>query len=214
MITAYRTAIDSVVPLRGSCTWPRGRARGRGRLRAPFSGLFDGTSDEVRFEQAGGCLAGGPVLGHGQASRASGRAGVDPAAHALPPQPFSQLFLTASRKRVFATIVPRCYHDRMSAKQRLSASVDTHLMAAAEQAVKRGRAKNLSAWVNDAMRLKVDHDRRLAALASFIEAYEAEYGEITAEEIRLAERNARARAVRPRVMAPAGSLVKRARGRS
>jgi Arc/MetJ-type ribon-helix-helix transcriptional regulator len=102
----------------------------------------------------------------------------------------------------------------MSAKQRLSASVDTHLMAAAEQAVKRGRAKNLSAWVNDAMRLKVDHDRRLAALASFIEAYEAEYGEITAEEIRLAERNARARAVRPRVMAPAGSLVKRARGRS
>jgi Arc/MetJ-type ribon-helix-helix transcriptional regulator len=102
----------------------------------------------------------------------------------------------------------------MSVKQRLSASVDAHLVAAAEQAVQRGRAKNLSAWVNDAMRLKVDHDRRLAALASFIEAYEAEHGEISAEEIRLAERNARERAVRPRVVTPVGSRVKRARGRS
>jgi Arc/MetJ-type ribon-helix-helix transcriptional regulator len=83
----------------------------------------------------------------------------------------------------------------MSPKQRLSASVDAELMAAAQQAVSDGRAENLSAWVNDALRLKADHDRRLRALDDFLAAYEAEHGEITEDEMRAAARRARERAV-------------------
>jgi hypothetical protein len=46
-------------------------------------------------------------------------------------------------------------------KQRLSASVDAELVAVAQEAVTGGRAESISAWVNDALRLKADHDRRL-----------------------------------------------------
>jgi hypothetical protein len=83
----------------------------------------------------------------------------------------------------------------MTTKQRLSASVDTDLIQAAGQAVKRGLADSISAWVNDALRLKLAHERRLEALASFVAAYEAEHGAITTEELRLASRRARATAV-------------------
>lgn len=92
----------------------------------------------------------------------------------------------------------------MSTKERLSASVDTELIAAAQQAVARGRADSVSAWVNDALRLKADHDRRLAALDEFLAAYEAEHGEITEQEMRDAARRARAGAVVVRAR-PAGS---------
>lgn len=81
----------------------------------------------------------------------------------------------------------------MIKKQRLSASVDAELIEAAERAVPRGGT--LSAWVNDALRLKLEHDRRLAALAAFIAAHEAEHGEITEEEMQAASRRARGRAV-------------------
>jgi hypothetical protein len=80
-------------------------------------------------------------------------------------------------------------------KQRLSASVDAELLDAAESAAKRGEVPNISAWVNDAMRLKVEHDRGLAALAGVIADFEAEHGEITQEEIEKAARLARSRAV-------------------
>jgi Arc/MetJ-type ribon-helix-helix transcriptional regulator len=83
----------------------------------------------------------------------------------------------------------------MSAKQRLSASVDAELMVAAQQAVSDGRAENISMWVNDALRLKADHDRRLHALDDFLAAYEAEHGEITGDEMRAAARRARERAI-------------------
>ena len=82
----------------------------------------------------------------------------------------------------------------MSGKQRLSASIDSDLLRAAEQAVRRGRYPSVSAWVNDGLRLKLEHDRRLDALASFVAAYEAEHGEITNSEIDAAVRNARVRA--------------------
>lgn len=78
----------------------------------------------------------------------------------------------------------------MNAKRRLSASVDAELLHAAEAAVSGGDADSVSAWVNDALRLKLTHDARLAALASFIGAYEAEHGEISGEEIRVAVRRA------------------------
>ena len=86
----------------------------------------------------------------------------------------------------------------MSTKERLSASVDSVLIRAAEEAVKRGLATSVSAWVNDALQLKVAQERRLESLAAFVSAYEMEHGEISPEEIRLATRRARAKAVATR----------------
>jgi hypothetical protein len=83
----------------------------------------------------------------------------------------------------------------MSGKQRLSASVDADLVAVGQDAVAQGQAESLSAWVNDALRLKAAHDRRMLALDEFVAAYEAEHGEITGEEMREAARRARGRAV-------------------
>ena len=88
----------------------------------------------------------------------------------------------------------------MSGKQRLSASVDAHLIDAVEDAVARGHVDSVSAWVNDALRLKLDRDRRLEALAAFVAAYEAGHGEITAHEIQRAARRARAGAIMVRGM--------------
>ena len=80
-------------------------------------------------------------------------------------------------------------------KQRLSASVDSDLIEAAEKAVARGHTESVSAWVNDALRLKLVQERRLEALAAFVAAYEQEHGEITPEEMQMAARRARQRAV-------------------
>jgi Arc/MetJ-type ribon-helix-helix transcriptional regulator len=83
----------------------------------------------------------------------------------------------------------------MKGKKRLSASVDASLLRAAEHAVEEDRAPSLSAWVNDALRAKLEQERRLAALTQFVETYEAEHGEITEEEMEAALRGARARAI-------------------
>ena len=83
----------------------------------------------------------------------------------------------------------------MIGKQRLSATVDADLLAAAEQAAARGEAKTISAWVNEALRLKLEHDRRLQALAEFISREEAERGVITEAEIANAVRVAGERAI-------------------
>jgi Arc/MetJ-type ribon-helix-helix transcriptional regulator len=83
----------------------------------------------------------------------------------------------------------------MSIKERLSASVDADLLAVAQEAVAEGKAESLSAWVNDALRLKAKHDRHLQALDDFLAAYEAEHGEISDEEMRQAAHSARGRAV-------------------
>jgi Arc/MetJ-type ribon-helix-helix transcriptional regulator len=68
-------------------------------------------------------------------------------------------------------------------KQRLSVSVDAALLRAAEEAVERGRAPTLSAWVNEALRLELERDRKLEALSEFVAAYEAEHGVISPEEL-------------------------------
>lgn len=82
-----------------------------------------------------------------------------------------------------------------TSKERLSASVDARWLAAARTAVARGHAESLSAWVNDALRLKADHESRLRAFDDFLSSYEAEHGEITETEMREAARHARSRAV-------------------
>ena len=101
----------------------------------------------------------------------------------------------------------------MTARQRLSASVEADLINAGRTAVSEGRAENLSAWVNDALRRHVDHERRMTALDAFLDQYEAEHGEITDDEIRAATRNARSRAtvVRP-AAAPRATTTRRKRG--
>jgi hypothetical protein len=83
----------------------------------------------------------------------------------------------------------------MTAKSRLSVTVDSDLIAAVHAAVAAGAADSTSAWVSDALRLKIDHDRRLRGLGDFIAAYEAEHGEITEEEMEAAERSMRERAI-------------------
>jgi hypothetical protein len=83
----------------------------------------------------------------------------------------------------------------MTGKQRLSASVDSELVEAGHTAVAEGRAETLSAWVNEALRLKADHDRRMRALDEFLMAYEGEHGEISDEEMTEAARRARSRAM-------------------
>jgi Arc/MetJ-type ribon-helix-helix transcriptional regulator len=83
----------------------------------------------------------------------------------------------------------------VSIKQRLSASVDAELVAVAQEAVAQGWVESVSAWVNEALRLKADHDRRLRALDDFLTGYEADHGEITEQEMHDAARRARARAV-------------------
>ncbi len=95
----------------------------------------------------------------------------------------------------YATAVAEAYDEGMSSKQRLSASVDSELAAAARAAVAEGRAESVSAWVNDALRRQLEHERRLVALGEYLAAYEAEHGEITEDEMRSAARHAESRAV-------------------
>jgi metal-responsive CopG/Arc/MetJ family transcriptional regulator len=87
------------------------------------------------------------------------------------------------------------YSPSMTAKSRLSVTVDADLLAAVHAAVAAGAAESMSAWVSDALRLKIDHDRRLRGIGDFIAAYEAEHGEITEEEMEAAVRRARERAI-------------------
>jgi hypothetical protein len=83
----------------------------------------------------------------------------------------------------------------MTTKTRLSASIDARLIAEAEAAVAAGAAATLSAWMNDAVRLKLEHDKRLAAAEEFFAWWEAEHGKITDDDIRRAEQWARDRTV-------------------
>ncbi len=72
---------------------------------------------------------------------------------------------------------------KKSPKERLTVTVDPELVRAANEAVARGRAASLSAWVNAALMDRVVHERRLAALGDAIEAYEARHGRFTEEEL-------------------------------
>jgi Arc/MetJ-type ribon-helix-helix transcriptional regulator len=87
------------------------------------------------------------------------------------------------------------YDERMTRKARLSATVDTDLVAAARRAVDEGRFNNVSGWINEALRHQAHRDERLRALAEFITAYEAEHGEITEDEMVAARRRLRERAI-------------------
>ena len=49
------------------------------------------------------------------------------------------------------------YAISMTAKSRLSVTIDADLIAAGQAAVAAGEAESISAWVNDALRLKADN---------------------------------------------------------
>ncbi len=68
-------------------------------------------------------------------------------------------------------------------KQRLTITVDSHLVNAVHLAVEAGFADSVDSWINEAIERKVDDERKLTHLASAIADFEAEHGEITAEEI-------------------------------
>ena len=81
---------------------------------------------------------------------------------------------------------------------------DDDLMRAAEDAVGGGRAEGASASVNQAGIGRVADDPRLAALDEFIAGFEAEHGEITADDMADAGRWAAARETRVRGRGSAG----------
>jgi hypothetical protein len=68
-------------------------------------------------------------------------------------------------------------------KERLTVTVDRHLIDAASEAVAAGRAESLSGWVNLALAERVAKERRLRALAEALTTYEAEFGTISAAEL-------------------------------
>jgi hypothetical protein len=78
----------------------------------------------------------------------------------------------------------RQYDIRMTArKQRLTVTVDPELVEAGNRAVASGAAASLSAWVSTALAERARRDVQLARLREAIADYEAQFGEITADEL-------------------------------
>jgi hypothetical protein len=68
-------------------------------------------------------------------------------------------------------------------KERITVTLDRAIVEAGQAAVADGRADSMSGWVADALRERVEHERRLAALADAVAEYEAEHGAFTEEEL-------------------------------
>ncbi len=88
----------------------------------------------------------------------------------------------------------------MRTKERLTVTVYSALIEAANEAVAEGRVASLSGWVNLALAERAAKERKLRMLAEAIAAYEETFGEITAAELVSQERADRRNAVvvRPR----------------
>ena len=84
-------------------------------------------------------------------------------------------------------------------KERLTVTVDSEFIEAANQAVAERRVGSLSGWVNLALAERVAKERRLRMLTEAVATYEHEFGKITAAELAAQERADRryAIAVRP-----------------
>ncbi len=77
-------------------------------------------------------------------------------------------------------------------KQRLTVTVDPHLVEAGHEAVKAGTTESLSAWVNLALADRAAKERRLRALGDAVAAYENEFGILTPDELAAQARSDRA----------------------
>jgi hypothetical protein len=100
----------------------------------------------------------------------------------------------------------------MSTKERLTVTVDPAFIAAGNDAVAEGRADSLSAWVNAALAERIAKERRLAALAEAVNAYEKRFGVISPQE--LADQKRADRESATVVRGSAGVRVKRKPRRS
>lgn len=98
-------------------------------------------------------------------------------------------------------------------KERLTVTVDPHLVRAGTEAVAEGRVDSLSAWVNLALADRAAKDRRLRALAEAVGAYEAEFGAITEDELAVQARADRATARVVRAAGPRTVPARRPRRR-
>ena len=96
-------------------------------------------------------------------------------------------------------------------KERVTVTLDADLIRAGQDAVERGRAESLSAWINVAIIERMEKDRRLQSLARAVADYEKAFGTITREEIAAQERADRAAA---RVVRTGGGTRTRRRRRS
>ncbi|MDA8043860.1 MAG: hypothetical protein M0Z30_01265 [Actinomycetota bacterium] len=84
-------------------------------------------------------------------------------------------------------------------------TVDPDLVDAGNRAVASGESDSLSAWVNTAMAEKARRDAQLTQLRLAVAEYEAEFGEISAEELAFQQRADRQDAVVIRGRAKASS---------
>ena len=96
-------------------------------------------------------------------------------------------------------------------KHRLTVTVDPELIDAGNRAVAGGEADSLSGWVSAALAEKVHRDRQLEHLRAAIADYEAEFGEITAEELVASRRADREDAVVVRGRGPGPSRRSKAK---
>ena len=97
-------------------------------------------------------------------------------------------------------------------KERLTVTVDPHLLEAGNEAVSAGRAESLSAWVNLALAERAGKEHRLRALADAVASYEAEFGFMTPEELTAQARADRASARVVRGPRPGEPKTRRRRG--
>lgn len=88
----------------------------------------------------------------------------------------------------------------------MTVTIDPDLVAVANRAVAEGEADSLSGWVSAAVAEKVERDQRLAHLGDAIADFEAEFGEITDEEMAGQRRSDREGAVVVRGRASATRL--------
>jgi len=98
-------------------------------------------------------------------------------------------------------------------KERLTVTVDPHLVQAGQDAVAERRVDSLSAWVNLALVERAAKDGRLRALAQAVAAYELEFGTITAAELAAQARTDRAAARVVRGPRPRAAAKRRPRRR-
>lgn len=91
----------------------------------------------------------------------------------------------------------------------MTVTVDRVLVEAANRAVASGRASSISTWVNAALAERAEKDRHLRALTEALATYEAEFGEISEEEMIAQQREDR----RTSVPVRARKKVMRGRGR-
>jgi Arc/MetJ-type ribon-helix-helix transcriptional regulator len=69
------------------------------------------------------------------------------------------------------------------AKARVTVSIDEELAARVQELVESGEGESLSSWVGEAIRQRQDRENRLRALQDVVADYEAEFGEITEEDM-------------------------------